>query len=410
MKFEGLSEARSLLGIRDYRLLLISNPLMFAGIQIRNMSQSWLVLEETGSSIWVGIIGAAPAVGIVSLVLLGGAVADRSNRRLMLYRTKILLAALAFVTAFLVSSGVIEMWHLLLLGLFAGFSFAFMAPAAQMMPMDVVGRERPMPALALNNALSTSFNIIGPALGGVYLAVFGLNTIFYVLGAIYLAAAFANWLLRTNTMPTESSREDSGRAQIKQGLRYVWGTPHVRWMMIFASITIFIGAYPAVLPVLVREELGVPLESREIAYGALLATAGAGSITALLTVVAIGTIKHKGRLLMLAATMVTTAIVIVGLAPNVYIAAVGAFFMGLASAMFMTSIGTLMQASVDETMRGRVSSVFQLTLQLFAAGMLLGGLFTAWIGPGETLLLFGGLIGAVSILIFVKSPELRNAS
>ncbi|MCI0872474.1 MAG: MFS transporter, partial [Chloroflexi bacterium] len=99
MKFEGLSEARSLLGIRDYRLLLISNPLMFAGIQIRNMSQSWLVLEETGSSIWVGIIGAAPAVGIVSLVLLGGAIADRSNRRLMLYRSKIVLAALAFVTA-----------------------------------------------------------------------------------------------------------------------------------------------------------------------------------------------------------------------------------------------------------------------------------------------------------------------
>jgi MFS family permease len=410
LKFEGLSEARGLLGIRDYRLLLISNPLMFAGIQIRNMSQSWLVLEETGSSIWVGIIGAAPAVGIVPLVLLAGAVADRSNRRLMLYRSKIVLAGLAFITAFLVSSGTIEMWHLLLLGLGAGFSFAFMAPAAQMMPMDVVGRERLMPALALNNALSTSFNIIGPALGGVYLAVFGLNTIFYVLGAIYLAAAFANWLLKTNTKPTEKPKGQSGWIQIKEGLNYVWLTPHVRWMMIFASITIFIGAYPAVLPVLVREELGVPIESREIIYGALLATAGAGSITALLAVVAIGTIKNKGRLLMIAATVVTMAFVVMGLAPNVYIAGLGAYFMGLASAMFMTSIGTLMQASVDETMRGRVSSVFQLSLQLFAAGMLLGGLFTAWIGPNETLLLFGGLIGAVSILIFVKSPELRNAS
>jgi len=181
-------------------------------------------------------------------------------------------------------------------------------------------------------------------------------------------------------------------------------------MMIFASITIFIGAYPAVLPVLVREELGVPIENREIIYGALLATAGAGSITALLTVVAIGTIKNKGRLLMMAATVVTMAFVVMGLAPNVYIAGLGAYFMGLASAMFMTSIGTLMQASVDETMRGRVSSVFQLSLQLLAVGMLLGGLFTAWIGPNETLLLFGGLIGAVSILIFAKSPELRNAS
>ena len=410
MKFEGLSEARSLLGIRDYRLLLISNPLMFAGIQIRNMSQSWLVLEETGSSIWVGIIGAAPAVGIVSLVLLGGAIADRSNRRLMLYRSKSVLAALAFVTAFLVSSGVIEMWHLLLLGLFAGFSFAFMAPAAQMMPMDVVGREKLMPALALNNALSTSFSIIGPALGGVYLAVFGLNTIFYVLGAIYLAAAFANWLLRTNTMPTESSREDSGWAQIKQGLRYVWGTPHVRWMMIFASTSIFLGAYPAVLPVLVREELGVPEQYREVAFGAVLATAGAGSITGLLTIISIGTVKNKGRLLMLASAMITIGMVTMGLAPNIYVAAVGAFFIGLAGAMFGTSIGTLMQASVDESMRGRVSSVFMITIQFFAIGMVLGGFFTAWVGPGATLLLFGGLMGVVSILVFAKSPELRNAT
>lgn len=76
------------------------------------------------------------------------------------------------------------MWHMLLLGLGAGFSFAFMGPASQTTVMDVVGREKLMPAITLNNALSTSFNIIGPALGGVYLAVFGLNTIFYVLGAV----------------------------------------------------------------------------------------------------------------------------------------------------------------------------------------------------------------------------------
>ncbi len=410
MKFEGLGEARSLLGIRDYRLLLISNPLMFAGIQIRNMAQSWLVLEETGSSIWVGIIAAAPAVGIVSLVLVGGAIADRGNRRLILYRSKLVLAALAFITAFLVSSGVIEMWHLLLLGLFAGSSFAFMAPASQMMAMDVVGRERLMPAITLNNALSTSFSILGPALGGVYLAVFGLNTIFYLLGAIYLAAAFANWMLRTNTIPTEQSREESGWTQIKQGLRYVWVTPHVRWLMIFASVSIFVGAYPAVLPVLVREELGVPLASREIAYGSILAAAGVGSITGLLILIAIGTVKNKGRLLMLASVMITAGMVIMGLAPNIYIAGIGAFFEGLAGAMFMTSVGTLVQASVDDSMRGRVSSVFQLTVQLFAVGLVLGGFFTAWIGPGPTLLLAGGLIGGMSIMVFASSPELRNAS
>ncbi|MEE8045706.1 MAG: MFS transporter [Dehalococcoidia bacterium] len=410
MKFEGLKEARSLLVIRDYRLLLISNPLMFAGIQIRNMAQSWLVLEETGSSIWVGIIGATPSVGIVSLVLIGGAIADRGNRRLLLYRSKIVLAALAFVTAFLVSSGMIEMWHMLLLGLGAGFSFAFMAPASQTMVMDVVGRDRLMPAITLNTALSTSFQILGPALGGVYLAVFGLNTIFYVLGTIYIFAAVANWMLKTNIVPSAESVRESGWAQIKEGLHYVWITPQVRWMMIFTTITIFIGAYPAVLPILVRQELGVPIENREITYGALLATAGAGSITSLLTLLAIGTVKNKGRVLMIAATMVTLAFVIMGLATNVYIAGIGTYFMGLAGGLFSASMGTLMQTSVVESMRGRVSSIFMLMIQGFAVGMILGGFLTAWIGASETMLLFSVFIGVILTTVFIKSPELRNAT
>lgn len=410
MKLEGLREIRGLLAIRDYRLLLISNPLMFAGLQIRNMSQAWLVLEETGSSIWVGFVGAAPAVGIVSLSLVGGVFADRGNRRLLLYRSKIVLAALAFITAFLVSSGLIEMWHMMLLGLGAGFSFAFMGPASQTTVMDVVGREKLMPAVTFNSALSTSFNILGPALGGVYLAVFGLNTIFYVLGTIYLLAALANWMLHTNVVPTEQSQRETGVRRIKEGLHYVWTTPHVRWMMIFTSITVFIGAYPAVLPVLVREELGVPFENREITYGVLLAVAGTGGITSLLSLLAIGTVKNKGRLLMFAAVMVTLAFLTIGLAPTVYVAGVGTFFMGLAGGMFSATIGTLMQASVDESMRGRVSSVFMIMLQGFAVGMILGGLLTAWIGPSETMLIFGGIIGFISILVFTKSAELRNAN
>lgn len=342
------------------------------------MSQSWLVLEETGSSIWVGVIGATPAVGIVSLVLVGGAIADRGNRRLLLYQSKIVLALLAFVTAYLVSSGVIEMWHMLLLGLGAGFSFAFMVPASQTMVIDVVGRDKLMPAITLNTALSTSFQILGPALGRVYLAVFGLNTIFYVLAIVYSLAAVANWMLRTNAKPTAESTRNSGITQIKEGLHYVWITPpQVRWMMIFTTITIFIGAYPAILPILVREELGVAIKNREITYGALLATAGVGSITALLSLLAIGTVKNKGRLLMLAAVMVTIAFVVIGRATNVYIAGIGTFFMGLAGGMFSASMGTLILSSVDESMRGRVSSIFMITIQGFAVGMILGGFLTA---------------------------------
>lgn len=267
-----------------------------------------------------------------------------------------------------------------------------------------------MPALTLNNALSTGFSILGPALGGVYLAVFGLNTIFYVLGTIYLLAAFANYLLHTNPIPKRRDAGESGITQIKLGLRYVWGTPHVRWLMIFASSSIFVGAYPAVLPVLVRNDLGVAEDLREVAFGGVLAVSGIGSIVGLFALIAIGTVKNKGRLMMLAATMITTGHLIIGLAPNIYVAGVGSFFIGLAGAMFMTSVGTLMQASVDEAMRGRVSSVFQMTVQLTAVGLVLGGFLTSWIGAGPTLVLMGVCVGTTSVLVFTKSPELRNAT
>ncbi|HIF73173.1 MAG TPA: hypothetical protein EYQ61_11545 [Dehalococcoidia bacterium] len=120
--------------------------------------------------------------------------------------------------------------------------------------------------------------------------------------------------------------------------------------------------------------------------------------------------KNKGRMLMMAATTITIGHLIVGVAPNVYVAGFGAFFIGLAGALFGTSVGTLIQASADESMRGRVSSVFQITVQLYAAGLVMGGFFTAWIDPGPTLLMFGVLIGTMAIVIFAESPELRNAS
>mgnify|MGYP006095013445 CR=1 FL=1 len=147
-----------------------------------------------------------------------------------------------------------------------------------------------------------------------------------------------------------------------------------------------------------------------MAFGGILAAAGAGSITGLLALIAIGTVKNKGRMLMIAATTITIGHLIVGVAPNVYVAGFGAFFIGLAGALFGTSVGTLMQANVDESMRGRVSSVFFMTVQLYAVGLVMGGFLTAWFGPGPTLLVFGVLIGTMAIIVFSKSPELRNAS
>lgn len=409
LKLDGLRESLSLLRIRDFRLLLISNPLMFAAFQIRNMSNSWLALEETGSSVWVGILIGIPGAGIVVMGFVGGVFADRMSRRVILYRSKIVLSILGFATGYLVFTDQVEMWHLLLLGLGAGLCLGFMDAAAMMMPMDIVGKDRLMPALSFNQALGTVFRIAGPALGGMYLALFGLDTIFFVMGGMYIVAAWVNFRMETKTSPPPDPDRPSQLAQIKEGLAYVWATPHIRWLVIFSVVALFVGAYPAVVPVLVREHLDVPEHLQEYAFGAMLASNGAGATVALVVILVLGNVKRKGRMIFASGLFVAFGHSIVAFAPNIYLACFGALFVGVAGATFSTAVGTLIQTSVDDSMRGRVGSVIGITFQLFVVGAVLGGILTAWIGPTMTLLLFAFGTLTTTAIVFAKSSELRAA-
>ena len=398
--------ALALLSIHDYRFLLVSNGLAFAGFQIRNMGQAWLALEETGSTIWVGIVNVAPALGLIMFSLIGGVVADRSDRRAILVRTKFLISGLAFLTAFLVSSGQIEMWHLIPIGIAAGALASFNNPASQTLVMDVVGRDRMMPAVSLNQTLGNLATIAGPALGGVLLATFGLDSIFYLLGGVYLIAFLANTRIRTRTSP-EPGPSRPFFADLKEGIVYVWGTPHVR-ALLFVSITaIFIGVFPALIPLYARDILDVPFDP-EVAYGALLGSTGAGALVGSLALVALGAVKKKSRLLVLAITLVSTAMILFGISRWFPLSMFATFLFGMAGSAFMTGTGTLVQTSVDPAMRARVSSVFLLMFQLFPLGWIIGGSLAELIGPTEALIAAALAAFVPAMLAFALSSEIRR--
>ncbi|MEE8363105.1 MAG: MFS transporter, partial [Dehalococcoidia bacterium] len=221
--------AIELLGMANFRWLLLGNALVMMSFQIRNMGQSWLVLELTDSQLWVGIVNGAPAITIMLLGMFGGVIADRLDRRRILIVVRLSLAVLAFGTAFVIASGAVEVWHILLLGVGAGVSLAFNLPTSQVLVQDVVGAKRLMGAAALNLTLSNLGTIIGPAVGGILIARSGVESVFYMLGAMYVVALLATVFLRTEKSAPRPPQPVL--RSLVEGLRYVVATPHVAWLI-----------------------------------------------------------------------------------------------------------------------------------------------------------------------------------
>ncbi len=400
-------DALGLLRIRDFQLLLIGNALTVTGFQLRSMGQAWLALEETGSAVWVGYVNAAPALGMVPLALYAGVIVDRVDRRYLLAASKVVAASMAFLTAFLISSGHIEMWHLIPIGTVVGAAFAFNNPASMTYVMDVVGRERMMPAVSMNQTIANVVQIGGPATGGVLLATVGMNWIFFLLGGIYSAGFLTNLLLRTK--PEIAPLE--GRSVVhdfRAGWSYAWSTPHVRWLLIISSTSLFVGIFPGQIPLLARNELGIAGEdSQAAAYGTMLALSGVGALVGSVLIVMFGSSVRKARLLFLAFTSVATGMLVLAAAPNLAVAVIGSFLVGSAGAAFMTSTSTLIQTSVAQEFRGRVTSVFMLMVQMFPLGWLIGGALADAVGPRWTLTMGALLTLTLCSMAFWRAKELR---
>lgn len=398
----GLSSARDILKIRDFQFLLLGNAMMFAGFQVRNMGQAWLVLELTESSLWVGIVNAMPGIAIMSISLLGGAAADRKERWKIQAMTKLVIASMAFLTAFLVTSGVIQAWQLIPIGLMTGTMFAFHNPASQAFAMDVVGGKRLMAAVSLNTTLSQTATVAGPMLGG-YLLATGLDAAFYLLGALYGTGFLATMLIRTRSKPVTRERR-SVIQEIKEGLRYAENDSAIKWLLIMSSAGLFTGIFQAVTPLYARNILDVG----EVGYGTMVTVQGAGTLLGSFMLVVTGEVRRKGALIFGAMALMNVAMAVFAFSDTYPLSLAMLFLIGMGFGVWFINVPTVIQTRTEEHMRGRVMSIFFMIALIFQLGWILGGVLDTAIGTrGATLIGAGGAMTIV-IIAFASSRDLRK--
>ena len=384
---------------RNYRIYWFGQIGSLTGAWMQSVAQPWLVLELGGSPLQLGLVLALMFAPSMILAPIGGVLADRVDKR----RTLMAVNAVAMIQAttlfVLAATGVVEIWHVYVLALAAGFVNAIEMPVRQAFAAELVPPEDLVNAIALN---STSFNlsrVIGPAIAGVTIAAFGVAINFGINAVSYLSVLVSLWMLDGRVLRhiTRPARFPSVRSSLAEGVRYALATPTVLWpLVLLGGMAIFAMNFQTLLPLFSRDTLALDSGG----YGALFAALGAGSLLGSL-ILAFGTSRRPMLGLMVgggAAFLVLEFAL--GLARSPLLAFPLVIGIGLASMLMVNTINVTIQNSVPDALRGRVMSLY---VTVFAGTAPLGGLLAGALaqafGAPVAFSLGAGL--AVTVLVVV---------
>ena len=381
----------------DFRRFFWAQLVAQTGTWMQTVAQSWLVLQLTPSPFKLGLIGSLQFAPILLFSIASGALADRVRKRRLLIGTQTALGCQALGLGALVASGHVEYWHVAVLAFCSGLVNVLDQPARQSLVAEMVGRADVASAVALNSASFNAARIVGPGLGGLLIAQFGVTPAFVINGLGFAVSVMMLLGLRAQGAP----RERSGRGvldDVRTGLRYAFRTPEIRLTLgLLFFVSIFVFNFTVYVPLIVRTVLNLGAEG----FGLLMACLGVGAVTGALCVGALGARRPPAAVLFGAAALACSALVALSAARGVKVAAVLLFLTGLFGLVLVASCNTAMQLDAPDELRGRVMSLYTLVWGgVFPFGAFIVGSISEKWGVGRALLVNGtaGLLGVALLL------------
>jgi predicted MFS family arabinose efflux permease len=381
----------------DFRRFFWAQIVAQTGTWMQTVAQSWLVLQLTPSPFKLGLIGSLQFAPILLFSIASGALADRVRRRRLLIGTQVALGCQALGLAALVASGHVDYWHVAVLAFGTGVVNVIDQPARQSLVAEMVGRDDVASAVALNSASFNAARIVGPGLGGLLIARFGVAPAFVVNGLGFAVAVIILLGLRTEGLP----RVRSGRGvldDIRTGLRYAFRTPEIRLtlgLLFIVSICVF--NFTVYVPLVVRTVLHLGAEG----FGLLMACLGVGAVTGALAISALGPRHPPTAVLFGAAALACGGLLGLSATRAFWVAAALLFLTGLFGLVLVASCNTAMQLAAPDELRGRVMSLYTLVWGgVFPIGAFIVGSISEHWGVARALLVngVGGLAGVALLL------------
>ena len=390
---------------RNFQLYFGGQLVSNAGTWMQVIAQGWLVYQLTHSDLALGIVGFAAAVPALIISPWGGVVVDRVPKRTLLIITQASAMLLAFILAALSFTHVVQEWHIILLAGGLGLVNAFDGPGRQAFVVEMVGREDLPNAIALNSLMVNSARVIGPALGGILLAVVGVAWCFTINGISYLAVIIGLWAMQVKPHQPSHLLESPWK-QLIGGVQYVSKQIDLGGLLLLSLVfSIFGISYATVLPAFVQQVL----HQGASAYGWVNAAIGLGAVTGAFMIANQHGRSWRGSWLVIAGIGFPIVLGAFAFMPLYSVSLILAFGLGVGFMVQFTMINTLLQTRVDDQLRGRVMALYTLTFFGFTPfGNLAIGALSQSIGLSGSILIFAVLSLAFTLIVLRKIPQLKD--
>ena len=404
----GFSRVRLLapLAHRDYRLLAGGMSVSLLGDGLFLVALAWQVYTMSDAPTALATVGIAMTIPTIACLLIGGAVSDRFDRRLVMLTADTVRAVALAALAALAVTGALTVWQLLTIAVVYGAATAFFNPASdalvpQLLPADALAQANSLDQLIRPMAL----RLAGPALGGLMVGAVGAGWTF-ALDAGSFAISVAALLAMSPAEVTSTSEARSGVREIQAGLRYVRSHAWLWATLVTAAIAylLFMGPTEVLLPFIVKHRFADG--ARDL--GLIFAAGGLGSLACALAIGQFGLPRSGLRFMYVAWTVATVGVAGYGMAE-------GLWGLMLASVLFNTleTAGTIAWATVKQRlvpsqMLGRVSSLdWLISIGLLPLSYALTGPVSADLGVRPTLI-WAGVLGAIVTFAPLLSQRVRR--
>ena len=391
----------SSLAVPDFRYHWLSVVLIMGSGYMQMIARGYLVYQLTSSGAVLGLVVGASGLPALALGPIGGALADRLDRKRIIQVCQVLTAGATLFIAVSITTNTITWLHLLGSALVHGTVMSFMWPARQSIIPQLVGRKKISNAMALNSTATSLTALPGPAIAGVLYAKLGPDGVYYIITAMTVAAVVLTAAIRAPAGGAERARGDV-LTDIKAGASYVRGNRLLLVLLVMALASVlFVHPTMFLMPVIVVEVF----HRESQAFGLLISMLGLGALAGALGFASLGQ-WNRGLLLIVGSFVSGAALLLMGSTRLYYAAAGMMLFLGVGDSARRVVIQSLLVEKSEERYRGRVVSLYIMLQGLLPVGVLSGGVAMDLVGTQATVTALGAGMLITGAVVFLTQKGL----
>ncbi|WP_077297224.1 MFS transporter [Virgibacillus pantothenticus] len=405
---EAMSQTRqgnSILKNRNFLLLFIGSVFSAPGYYIYLIAAEWLMLTLSENRVYFGMLFFAASVPRLLLLAVGGVVADRFNKRTILFLSDLLRALLIATLLLFLYLDVVTAWHLIILATLFGIADAFSYPVTNSMTPLLLEEDQLQRGNSLIQMTMQISPILGPALGGTLIAVLGFQGVFSVACVMLLIGSLTVLFIQLK-QGNEGKRDHSPWTELKEGLAYVRQSEFIMAIMFIAFFInfFFSGPFSIGMPIIVKDVF----EGSAINLATIQTAMGVGAMVGAI-LLAVKKITNYRKVILFSLLVVGCLYTFTGISSHLYVSAILVLIMAALLQFVNIPIFTILQKTVDKSMLGRIMGLLvTVSTGLIPVSYVVTSTLIALGVDIRYIMIGGGIFIVIIAIISFKFKRLRN--